>query len=82
MGEIAEYGLQRTGHGWLEYGSLGVVSPPLEPPMTNAPLRAGRSGTRLTHYQSATLAGTKRAGVTFYFEVLDLDDHQSFGGKV
>lgn len=37
---------------------------------------------RLTHYQSATPAGAKREDITSWFDVLDLDDHQSFNGKV
>ena len=37
---------------------------------------------RLTHYQSSTPAGAKREDITSWFDVLDLDDHQSFGGKV
>jgi hypothetical protein len=32
--------------------------------------------------QSSTPAGAKREDVTTWFDVLDLDDHQSFGGKV
>ena len=37
---------------------------------------------RLSQYQSATPAGAKREDITGWFDVLDLDDHQSFGGKV
>jgi len=41
---------------------------------------AGRA--RLTEYQSSTAAGAKREDIVTWFDVLDLDDHQSFGGKV
>ena len=41
---------------------------------------AGRA--KLTEYQSATPAGAKREDIVTWFDVLDLDDHQSFGGKV
>jgi len=37
---------------------------------------------RLSEYQSATPAGAKREDIVTWFDVLDLDDHQSFGGKV
>ena len=37
---------------------------------------------KLTEYQSSTPAGAKREDITTWFDVLDLDDHQSFGGKV
>ncbi len=37
---------------------------------------------RLSEYQSSTPAGAKREDITTWFDVLDLDDHQSFGGKV
>ncbi len=37
---------------------------------------------KLTEYQSATPAGAKREDIVSWFDVLDLDDHQSFGGKV
>ena len=37
---------------------------------------------KLTDYQSATPAGAKREDIVTWFDVLDLDDHQSFGGKV
>jgi len=40
----------------------------------------GRS--KLTEYQSSTPAGAKREDISTWFDVLDLDDHQSFGGKV
>jgi hypothetical protein len=40
----------------------------------------GRS--KLSEYQSSTPAGAKREDITTWFDVLDLDDHQSFGGKV
>jgi hypothetical protein len=36
----------------------------------------------MTDYQSSTPAGAKRDDITAWFDVLDLDDHQSFGGKV
>ena len=41
---------------------------------------AGRA--KLTDYQSSTPAGAKREDIVTWFDVLDLDDHQSFGGKV
>lgn len=37
---------------------------------------------RLSEYQSSTPAGAKREDIAGWFDVLDLDDHQSFGGKV
>jgi hypothetical protein len=37
---------------------------------------------KLTEYQSSTPAGAKREDIVTWFDVLDLDDHQSFGGKV
>ncbi|GBL43561.1 hypothetical protein EMGBD4_10600 [Verrucomicrobiota bacterium] len=37
---------------------------------------------RLSEYQSSTPAGAKREDIVGWFDVLDLDDHQSFGGKV
>ena len=40
------------------------------------------SRAKMTDYQSSTPAGAKRDDITTWFEVLDLDDHQSFGGKV
>jgi hypothetical protein len=43
----------------------------------------GPSGrAKLTDYQSSTPAGAKREDIVTWFDVLDLDDHQSFGGKV
>jgi hypothetical protein len=36
----------------------------------------------MSDYQSSTPAGAKREDITTWFDVLDLDDHQSFGGKV
>ena len=41
---------------------------------------AGRA--KLSEYQSSTPAGAKREDIVTWFDVLDLDDHQSFGGKV
>lgn len=41
---------------------------------------AGR--TKLSDYQSSTPAGAQREDIVTWFDVLDLDDHQSFGGKV
>ncbi|MCX8488231.1 MAG: DUF5069 domain-containing protein, partial [Opitutales bacterium] len=46
-----------------------------------APSSVG-SRAKLSDYQSATAAGAKREDITTWFDVLDLDDHQSFGGKV
>lgn len=43
---------------------------------------APASRERLSHYQSATPAGAKREDIASWFDVLDLDDHQSFNGKV
>ena len=40
------------------------------------------SRAKMTDYQSSTPAGAKRDDITAWFDVLDLDDHQSFGGKV
>ena len=40
------------------------------------------SRAKMTDYQSSTPAGAKRDDITTWFDVLDLDDHQSFGGKV
>jgi hypothetical protein len=37
---------------------------------------------RMSQYQSSTPAGAKRDDIFTWFDVLDLDDHQSFGGKV
>jgi hypothetical protein len=37
---------------------------------------------RLSAYQSSTPAGGAREDIFTWFDVLDLDDHQSFGGKV
>jgi hypothetical protein len=37
---------------------------------------------RMSLYQSSTPAGGKRDDIFTWFDVLDLDDHQSFGGKV
>jgi Domain of unknown function (DUF5069) len=37
---------------------------------------------RMSQYQSSTPAGAKREDIFTWFDVLDLDDHQSFGGKV
>jgi hypothetical protein len=37
---------------------------------------------KVTEYQSSTPAGAKREDIVTWFDVLDLDDHQSFGGKV
>ena len=37
---------------------------------------------RLSTYQSSTPAGGAREDIFTWFDVLDLDDHQSFGGKV
>jgi hypothetical protein len=43
----------------------------------------GPSGrAKLTDYQSSTPAGAKREDIVTWFDVLDLDDHQSFGGRV
>ena len=44
----------------------------------NAP--GGRA--KVSEYQSSTPAGAKREDIVTWFDVLDLDDHQSFGGKV
>lgn len=41
---------------------------------------AGRA--KLSEYQSSTPAGALREDIATWFDVLDLDDHQSFGGKV
>jgi hypothetical protein len=41
---------------------------------------AGRA--KVSEYQSSTPAGAKREDIVTWFDVLDLDDHQSFGGKV
>ena len=40
------------------------------------------SRAKMSDYQSSTPAGAKREDITTWFDVLDLDDHQSFGGKV
>ncbi len=40
------------------------------------------SRAKLSDYQSSTPAGAKRDDITTWFDVLDLDDHQSFCGKV
>ena len=37
---------------------------------------------KVSEYQSSTPAGAKREDIVTWFDVLDLDDHQSFGGKV
>lgn len=37
---------------------------------------------RLSEYQASTPAGAKREDIVGWFDVLDLDDHQSFGGKI
>ncbi|OBQ37212.1 MAG: hypothetical protein AN484_25160, partial [Aphanizomenon flos-aquae WA102] len=37
---------------------------------------------KVSEYQSSTPAGAKREDIITWFDVLDLDDHQSFGGKV
>jgi hypothetical protein len=37
---------------------------------------------KVSEYQSSTTAGAKREDIITWFDVLDLDDHQSFGGKV
>jgi hypothetical protein len=37
---------------------------------------------RISAYQSSTPAGGAREDIFTWFDVLDLDDHQSFGGKV
>jgi len=37
---------------------------------------------RMSEYQSSTPAGAQREDIASWFDVLDLDDHQSFGGKV
>lgn len=37
---------------------------------------------RMTAYQSSTPAGAAREDIFTWFDVLDLDDHQSFNGKV
>jgi hypothetical protein len=36
----------------------------------------------MSEYQSSTPAGAQREDIASWFDVLDLDDHQSFGGKV
>jgi len=36
----------------------------------------------VSEYQSSTPAGAKREAIITWFDVLDLDDHQSFGGTV
>lgn len=40
------------------------------------------SRAKMSDYQSSTAAGAKRDDITAWFDMLDLDDHQSFGGKV
>ncbi len=40
------------------------------------------SRAKMNDYQSSTPAGSKRDDISTWFDVLDLDDHQSFGGKV
>ena len=40
------------------------------------------SRAKLSDYQTSTAAGAKREDIVTWFDVLDLDDHQSFGGKV
>lgn len=37
---------------------------------------------RMSLYQTSTPAGGKREDIFTWFDVLELDDHQSFGGKV
>lgn len=37
---------------------------------------------KLSAYQTSTAAGGTREDIVTWFDVLDLDDHQSFGGKV
>jgi hypothetical protein len=37
---------------------------------------------KVSEYQSSTPAGAKREDIVTWFDVLDLDDHQSYGGKV
>jgi hypothetical protein len=43
---------------------------------------APRGRAKVSEYQSSTPAGAKREDIITWFDVLDLDDHQSFGGKV
>jgi len=50
--------------------------------MNSAPPRPSVAGHGLSEYQASTPAGAKREDIAGWFDVLDLDDHQSFGGKV
>jgi hypothetical protein len=76
-GEILTWMLANAKHPRAGY-EIAAFSSFHEQRAPSAP--GGRE--RLTHYQSSTPAGAKREDITSWFDVLDLDDHQSFGGKV
>ena len=63
---------RRVGHEIAAFSAYHEQRAPSAP--------AGRA--RLSDYQSSTPAGAKREDIVSWFDVLDLDDHQSFGGKV
>lgn len=76
-GEILAWMLANAKHARAGY-EIANFSSYHEHRAPSAP--AGRE--RLSHYQSATPAGAKREDIIGWFDVLDLDDHQSFNGKV
>jgi hypothetical protein len=76
-GEILTWMLSQAKHPRAGY-EIAAFSAFHEQRAPSAP--AGRA--RLSEYQSSKPAGAKREDIVTWFDVLDLDDHQSFGGKV
>jgi hypothetical protein len=76
-GEILSWMLKYAKHaraGW----EIATFSAYHEQRGAGSPEKRGR----LSAYQSSTPAGGAREDIFTWFDVLDLDDHQSFGGKV
>ncbi len=76
-GEILTWMLANAKHARLPQ-EVAAFSAFHEQRAPSAP--GGRA--KLSEYQSSTPAGAKRDDIATWFDVLDLDDHQSFGGKV